>query len=402
MKGSSTTTSNNLNTWELELIHKLKILNFVSFFNILLSLILFNIIEFKIFNIHFPFVFSIILLSFILNRKGHYLLSTYLFFINGIYVNVILSIFMGLESNVLMHFFPLVLAVVQIFGRKELFIHMVIWCVLFFFSVVTLAFSVPGRSLWITEFQFDVFKVINALVAFFCSIILIAIITWQNIQKETVIRKSYEERKLLLSELFHRVKNNLNIVNSLINLKKESSTSPEVLAALEDCRTRIYSMALVHQQMYSGSEVQNMHIKSYLLELIRNVEHAFGGGADVNLEIETEELLLPISKTVPIGLILNELITNSYKHAQIAGQKLEIGIQVKEQHAALYIELTDNGPGIKDEQLKQSNSLGFELIRSLCEQIDASLRISNQSEASSGANIQIKIVDYSVINQVLE
>ena len=133
--------------------------------------------------------------------------------------------------------------------------------------------------------------------------------------------------------------------------------------------------------------------------MIRNVEHAFGGDADVILEVDSKELILPISKAVPIGLIMNELITNSYKHGTVPGQKLIVNIHVAQVGNSLEIELSDNGPGIKPDK-QSNNTLGFELIRSLCEQIDASFIFGKNNTDKPGAFIQVKVIHYNTNVQV--
>lgn len=386
--------------WEKNLVRKVNFLSLIGTFNVIASLIVFQLIGFQFLNLHLFVVLGLACGVFILNYRGKFILASYLFFAIGIYLLGVATIYMQLESNVLMYFFPLTLSIVQIYGRKELFRHLVIWCVVYFLTIsFLLIFGPKYYPVSIRSDQMESLKIFNGLFAFFCGLMQIMVITWLNIRQEEQIRNVIEEKRLLLAELYHRVKNNLNIVTSLINIKKNNSDSQEVIDALEDCRGRVYSMALVHQQMYSGSKVGNLNMMDYLVELIRNVEHAFGGDADVVLEVDSKELILPISKAVPIGLIMNELITNSYKHAVVPGKKLVVTICVSQIGNSLQIEVTDNGPGIKAD--KHPTTLGLELIRSLCEQIDASFIIGKQTSENAGANIQIKIIDYSVKTQLV-
>jgi two-component sensor histidine kinase len=393
---------NTAQEWEKDLVRRVNFLNLIGCFNVITSLIVFNIIGFKPLNIHFFIVLGLAGGVIALNYFRMYVLGSYLFFAIGVYLLGIATLYMHLESNVLMYFFPLTLSIVQLFGRKELFKHLIIWCIIYFLSISFLIIFGPNYyPIQISVNHMNLLKVFNGLFAFFCGLMQITVITWLNIKQEERIRSVIEEKRLLLAELYHRVKNNLNIVTSLINIKKNNSQSKEVIDALEDCRGRVYSMALVHQQMYSESRVGNLNMMSYLVELIRNVEHAFGGEADVILEVNSEELMLPISKAVPIGLIMNELITNSYKHANLPNQKLIVNIHVSQVGNSMQIELTDNGPGINLDKQNNQNTLGFELIRSLCEQIDASFIVGKNASENSGAMIQIKVIDYSENTQVL-
>lgn len=387
--------------WEKNLVRKVHFLNLIGSFNVIASLIIFYIIGFGFLNVHLLVVLGLAVGVFILNYTGKFILGSYLFFAIGVYLLSVATIYMRTESNVLMYFFPLTLSIVQIFGRKELFRHLIIWSVIYFFTISFLViFGSDYYPIAISESLMENLKIFNGLFAFFCGLMQITVITWLNIRQEEQIRSVIEEKRLLLAELYHRVKNNLNIVTSLINIRKNNSTSQEAIEALEDCRGRIYSMALVHQQMYSGSKVGNLNMMDYLVELIRNVEHAFGGDADVLLQVDSDELILPISKAVPIGLIMNELITNSYKHGMVAGKKLVVTIHVSQIGNSLLIEVNDNGPGISSDKQHNQATLGFELIRSLCEQIDASFLVGKNTDGYSGASIQIKIMDYSASTQL--
>lgn len=382
--------------WEKNFVRKVHFLNLIGSFNVIICLIIFKIIGFEFLTVHFLIVLGLAGGVILLNYRGKYILASYLFFAIGVYLLGIATLYMQLESNVLMYFFPLTLSIVQVYGRKELFVHLIVWCVIYFISISSLVIFGPAYyPIKMSAPHLDTLKIFNGLFAFLCGFVQITVITWLNIKQEEQVQHVIEEKRLLLAELYHRVKNNLNIVTSLLNIRKNNSTSQEVIDALEDCRGRVYSMALVHQQMYSGSKVGNLNMLDYLVELIRNVEHAFGGDADVVLEVDSNELILPISKAVPIGLIMNELITNSYKHAMLPNQKLVVTIHVSQVGNSLQIEVTDNGPGIKIDKQNNHTTLGFELIRSLCEQIDASFIMDENTDGTSGVNIQIKISDYS-------
>jgi two-component sensor histidine kinase len=382
--------------WKKNLVRKVNFLSLIGALNVIAAFIVFQIIGFQFLNFHLFVVLGLAAAIFLLNYKGKFILASYLFFAIGIYLLGMATIYMQLESNVLMYFFPLTFSIVQIYGRRESFVHLIIWCTIYFLAIAFLVIFGPNYyPIKIPDTTMDALKVFNGIFAFFCGLMQITVITWLNIRQEEQIRNVIDEKRLLLAELYHRVKNNLNIVTSLINIKKNNSDSQEVVDALEDCRGRVYSMALVHQQMYSGSKVGNLNMMNYMVELIRNVEHAFGGDADVILEVDSGELILPISKAVPIGLIMNELITNAYKHATIPDKKLIVKIHVSQIGNSLQIEVTDNGPGIKAGKEENPSKLGFELIRSLCEQIDASFIIGKKTAEGPGTNIQIKIIDYT-------
>lgn len=378
-----------LTEWELVLIRKIDFLNFAGTLNVLITLILFSFLGFTELNVHFFAVFGLAALVYVFNRLGRYLLSSYLFFAIGIYILSAATVFMKMESYALMYFFPLTLSIVQLLGRKETFKHLIVWLIIYFLCINSLILVTKHHTPFEPDAELLGFlQVFNILLSFFCGLILIIIITWTNISQESQIRKSAVDKATLLAELFHRVKNNLNIVTSLLNILKNNSGSKAVQDALEECRNRVFSMALVHQQMYSSETVGKLNLKTYLTDLILSIEHSFGGNAAVTIKIE-DDIYLPISKAVPTGLILNELITNVYKHAVLPGKKLEIDISIWLNNSYLMIELEDNGPGIEPER-KRENTLGIDLIKSLSEQIDATFHLSNKS-GSQGTKASISV-----------
>jgi len=366
-----------LKEWQIAIIRKTDLLNIIGTLNVLLGLILFNAIGFDGLNIHFYVVIGLGFLTFISNRIGRFLVSSYLFFAIGVYLLSMLVILLGIDTYALMYYFPLTMSIVQLFGRKETFSHMVIWLLIYFFNMILLLlFSENFESIVMSDATHKFLSNFNILFAFFCGLILIAIITRNTINMENKMRKTAEEKELLLAELFHRVKNNLNLVTSLLNIRKNKSNSQEVIDALEDCRNRVFSIALVHQKMYSGKQIGNLNLNDFVKELIYNIEHIFGNDAHVKIQMD-DEIQLPISKAVPMGLILNEVLTNAYKHAQVEGKRLEIIVVVSKKGHLLEFIVEDNGPGvgIPDQQFEH---LGLELIHSLSEQLEGKFSLQNK------------------------
>ncbi len=365
-----------LKEWQIVIIRKTDFLNIVGTLNVLLGLILFNSIGFHGLNTHFYIVFGLAFLTFLSNRTGKILISTYLFFAIGVYLLSVIVILVGIDTYALMYYFPITMSIVQLFGRKETFYHMVVWLFIYFFNIVLLLlFADNFVPIAMSETTHQIMSNFNILFAFFCGLILIAIITRNTINMETTMRKTAEEKELLLAELFHRVKNNLNLVTSLLNIRKNKSNSPEVIDALEDCRNRVFSIALVHQKMYSGKQIGNLNLNDFIKELIYNIEHIFGNDANVKIKMD-DEIQLPVSKAVPTGLILNEVLTNVYKHAQIEGKRLEILVSVSKRAEILEFIVEDNGPGlgVPDQQLEH---LGLELIHSLSEQLEGKFNLQS-------------------------
>ena len=377
-----------LTDWQISLIQKTDFLSVVGTINILITLLILSLIRFYALNIHLGVVLGAAILQFIINRIGCWRLSIYLFFSIGIYILSMATYCMGLESNALLFFFPLTLSIVQILGRKETFTHLVVWLILYFITIATLVcFTSPFSQLGFSASTLNKIQIFNILLSFLSGLMLIGIVTRTAILQENNIRKTIGEKELLLAELFHRVKNNLNLVTSLLNIRKDKSQNQEVIDVLEECRNRVFSMALVHQQTYSGVQVGNLNLSNYLSELIKGIEQSFDEEAVVNIEIH-ENKELPISKAIPTGLILNELLTNVYKHAKVQNQLLKIQITVNHKDEKLSITVVDNGPGISNNN-SGTDHLGLELIKSLSEQIDGIFEINNRID---GQGTQAKLV----------
>jgi two-component sensor histidine kinase len=199
-----------------------------------------------------------------------------------------------------------------------------------------------------------------------------------------------KEKEVLLAEVFHRVKNNMNIVTSLLNLKKEISNSQEVKDALEDCRNRVFSMALVHQTIFNNNSIVELNFKAYIESLTTEIKNSLGSNKPVDIHLDTELVMLDLSTAIPCGLILNELITNSFKYASSDDKSLVIDIKMRQLNNTVELEVRDNGKGLPDNWKQNSYSLGMELISSLCEQIDGTHQFKNDKGLVFNLSFKLK------------
>lgn len=199
-----------------------------------------------------------------------------------------------------------------------------------------------------------------------------SVIVKSYIYQRKALQASLDEQKTLLAELNHRVKNNLAIIVSLLNLKRESSENTETREALNECRNRVMSMALVHQKMYQSESKNDIRIQPYIKELVNEIKNSLQIKKEIDIHTNIEDVKLNIATAIPLGLILNRLITNSFKHAFHDNTKPEIKIQLQPTHQAGGIKLIvkDNGKGFGIQEEKIPDGLGLILIKSLCEQID--------------------------------
>lgn len=209
----------------------------------------------------------------------------------------------------------------------------------------------------------------------------------KNLQIEIALK----EKEILLKEIHHRVKNNLQVVSSLLNLQANNLTN-EAAEAIKAGQHRVKSMALIHQKLYQNDDLRGIEVQSYLEILTAELLTAFGMTEQITPQIQAGSLKLDVDTLIPIGLIINELITNSLKHA-FEGHEGQVCILMNEENEQLKVTVSDNGKGIQKEP-SQSNSFGWKMIQSLCRQLKAELQISNQI----GTEITLIITRYKLIS----
>lgn len=363
--------------WEVTLARKLNFLSMVGFVNVLLTLFIFVGISLDDVVPHFVIILCLAPFVVALNKWFGYLPAAYLFSLMGLYLFFTLTWIYGFDSFIMLYYFPMLISTIQMLGRKETWKHMVVLLMLYLLSIIVLTFLLnQGNLVDLSTETIEFLRPFNMVMSFMLSVVMIIFVTYENYKQENAVVQMLHEKEILLAELNHRVKNNMNIVTSLLNLKKNSAKDKEVQAALEDCQFRVYSMALVHNQMYADSGIGKLNFKNYLGDLTKNIEQSLGGEATVH--VKTDEIELSMQKAIPCGLIINELLTNAYKHARVPDRQLEIFVNIHKHDGKLQFQVYDNGPGVQTcAEGKPANSLGFELIRSLWEQLDATFRFAN-------------------------
>ena len=185
--------------------------------------------------------------------------------------------------------------------------------------------------------------------------------------------------QLLIKEIHHRVKNNLQIISSLMSLQERVVEDKEISAILNESKRRIEAIALIHQKLYQNQDVYQVDFESYLSEIMSSQQIM---NTRINCVLKTEKIMLDLDTAVPLGLIISELVTNSVKHAflNIDNPTLTIQLIKKENHCELIIE--DNGIGLPSEfDIHKTESLGFEIIEALAEQIEAKIEYKNNPGA---------------------
>jgi two-component sensor histidine kinase len=197
--------------------------------------------------------------------------------------------------------------------------------------------------------------------------------------------KVLKEREMLLKEIHHRVKNNLQIISSLLNLQTSSITDGIIKAAVLESQNRVKTMALIHQLLYESDRFSSIDFPKYLGQLLFTLHESYKNpDKNISYDITTDEIRLDIDRAVPLGLITNELVTNAYKYAfkNIPEGRIEIGLR-KIPDGRYSLTISDNGTGLPETfDLDHTNTLGLKLVRLLTEQIDGELEITNDGGAA--------------------
>jgi PAS domain S-box-containing protein len=206
---------------------------------------------------------------------------------------------------------------------------------------------------------------------------------------EEKIRASLKEKEILLKEIHHRVKNNMQIVSSLLNLQSRYVTDDKIIHILQECQNRIRSMALVHEKLYHSEDLSKINSISYVETLIKDVLRTFGEGtAHININLEIDNVFLDIDIAIPCGLIINELLSNAYKHAFSDRKEGTIGISLHMNKDGQYeLQVSDDGIGIPPTiDLETAESLGLQLVNIL---VKNQLKGTMKMERSSGTHYTI-------------
>jgi PAS domain S-box-containing protein len=197
-------------------------------------------------------------------------------------------------------------------------------------------------------------------------------------QQEALLKSALKEKEILLSEIHHRVKNNLQIIDSLLGMQSEKLPDETTVSVLKESQNRVKSMALIHQILYESLDFSRIDFSSFIQLLTDNLSISYALDAEkIVIAIDADQVHLPIDISIPLALILNELCTNAMKYAFPRNRKGKIKIYLKLQTSGqLLVSVSDNGVGIPgDLDIENTTSLGLQLVQLLSEQISAELTI---------------------------
>lgn len=216
----------------------------------------------------------------------------------------------------------------------------------------------------------------------------------QRVKKEEKILESLREKNLLLREIHHRVKNNLQIISSLLNLQSQCLEDKETQNVFIESKNRVKSMALIHEKLYRSSSLAHINFGDYVESLVESLIYSYMDfSANIKTEIDINDIYLNIDTAIPCGLIINELVSNSLKHA-FPDSKGIIKIKMRMNEDKYLLKVCDDGSGFPPEiDFKNTESLGMQLINSLVIQLDGDIEMVNETGTCFIINIKESIYE---------
>jgi PAS domain S-box-containing protein len=207
---------------------------------------------------------------------------------------------------------------------------------------------------------------------------------------EDALLASLRDKEILLKETHHRVKNNLQVVSSLLGLQSRFIQDAAVRTMFQESQNRVHSMALLHEELYRSDNLHDIDCEQYFRALAAHIFRSYGvSSSRIKLRLDFGEIRMDLDQAVPCGLVVNELLSNALKHAFPDGRAGEVCLAIKPAGGGqIALTVRDDGVGLPpDTSIRETRSLGLRLVRRLAEQIGASLRI----RTGAGTEIELKI-----------
>lgn len=223
-------------------------------------------------------------------------------------------------------------------------------------------------------------------------LLLLLLLAYKTIKNKfkvnNILKKQNQEKEFLLKEIHHRVKNNLEIVSSLLSLQAAGIDDENMLSTMRESQHRVQSMGMIHQKLYTGENLATVEMKSYFTTLGEYIIDAFGATDRVQLKVAMPPLELDVDMAIPIGLIVNELLTNSLKYAFIGRQEGLISISLTERDQSLQLHVSDNGIGQNTRTKPRSGGFGTQLIALLTKQLDGKIALNTHQGTAVSIQFQ--------------
>jgi PAS domain S-box-containing protein len=196
------------------------------------------------------------------------------------------------------------------------------------------------------------------------------------------IEQALKEKEVLLKEVHHRVKNNMQIISSILNLQAAHLKEESTINLLKKCQNRINTMAFVHESLYQNKSLTEINFSKYINSLAKNLFQSFSDSSSkIKLLLNLNDINLNLDSSIPAGLIINELITNAIKHAFLTANEGEICLNLYNKNGKMYFIIKDNGIGLPENfDIKTTKTLGLQLVLALINQLGAEIKFKSQSQ----------------------
>jgi len=223
-------------------------------------------------------------------------------------------------------------------------------------------------------------KVIDIIFCFFNNNLILNFIdiTEKYILTEK-LKSSLNEKELYLKEIHHRVKNNLQIINALLNLQKRKLTDDELINIFSETQNRVLSMAIVHEELYRSTDLGKINLKNFINTIVNKIFRNYQLNKPILYKNILSDILITIDIAIPLGLIINEIVSNSLKYAFNQMNHGEINIKLEQKENSIILNIFDNGCGLPENfDIEKTDSLGMSLIYNLTKQIKGKLELINK------------------------
>jgi two-component sensor histidine kinase len=196
-------------------------------------------------------------------------------------------------------------------------------------------------------------------------------------QNNKELLNSLREKEVLLKEVHHRVKNNLQVVSSILNLQTSHIKDEKVLSVLDESQNRIKSMSLIHENLYQTNDFAFVNFTEYIKNLVKNLIHSYRVyDIKINYEFDFKDIKLDLDHAIPCGLIVNEIVSNTLKYAFVGRSEGTVFLSIKKEKNKFYLEIGDDGIGLpKEIDIENTETLGLQLVCSLVEQINGTMKL---------------------------
>ncbi|HHC80692.1 MAG TPA: histidine kinase [Flavobacteriia bacterium] len=210
--------------------------------------------------------------------------------------------------------------------------------------------------------------------------------------KTKLLKKQHDEKSFLLKEIHHRVKNNLEVVSSLLALQSNQLQDDAAKNAMQDSQNRVHSMSMIHQRLYQGKNLASIEMKDYCFNLTAHVLDSFGAEEQINVKCNMKPIELDVDTAVPIGLIVNELLTNILKYAFPDNKKGTITITLeKKDRNTLLLQVADNGVGIQEGVIR-GTGFGTQLISLLTQQLNGKMKTKTNKNKGTQISFEFPLM----------